>query len=301
MHFKLYKDVRKFHEDTHDILMCNEAQNFMILGHIKIGCDGKDKAYWRDPVNWVMATVSDEDNILIVALMTPPHNITLYARGNIVNLKAIRCLVDGLKDYEIPGVMTEKSLAESFAKEYTTRRSLAYEVEMNQRIYELRAVDSSVKQFGRVRLVEEKDMTFFPYWVGAFDVGEANGCTKMNIPKDADWCRYRISTKEVYVLECNQIPVSMAGYMRETETAIGIALVYTPPCFRGKGYATSCVAQLSQMALDRGIIKCVLYTDLSNPISNSIYQKIGYRPVCDSFMLKFKGGGLKADLRVDLL
>ena len=26
---------------------------------------------------------------------------------------------------------------------------------------------------------------------------------------------------------------------------------------------------------------CCLYTDLANSTSNSIYQKIGYRPVCD--------------------
>jgi predicted GNAT family acetyltransferase len=28
-------------------------------------------------------------------------------------------------------------------------------------------------------------------------------------------------------------------------------------------------------------------TDLANPTSNSIYQKIGYVPICDSVMLKF--------------
>jgi ribosomal protein S18 acetylase RimI-like enzyme len=31
----------------------------------------------------------------------------------------------------------------------------------------------------------------------------------------------------------------------------------------------------------RGKDCVVLYTDLSNPTSNSIYQKLGYRPVCE--------------------
>jgi len=48
------------------------------------------------------------------------------------------------------------------------------------------------------------------------------------------------------------------------------------------------VAQISQMALDKGFDKCVLYTDLLNPTSNSIYQKIGYTPICDSLMLNFE-------------
>ena len=32
---------------------------------------------------------------------------------------------------------------------------------------------------------------------------------------------------------------------------------------------------------------CVLYTDLANPTSNSIYQRIGYEPVGDSVHLEF--------------
>ena len=82
--------------------------------------------------------------------------------------------------------------------------------------------------------------------------------------------------KQAFFLEDeNGIPVSMAGFTREMETAIGVAFVFTPPYFRGKGYASSCVAKLSQVALDRGYKRCVLYTDLLNPTSNSIYQKIG--------------------------
>ena len=100
--------------------------------------------------------------------------------------------------------------------------------------------------------------------------------------------RSRLSTKKLYVLEDNGIPVSMAGFTREMHTAIGVAFVYTPPYYRGKGYTSSCVAQISQIALVRGFTKCVLYTDLLNPTSNSIYQKIGYMAICDSLMLKFE-------------
>ena len=65
-------------------------------------------------------------------------------------------------------------------------------------------------------------------------------------------------SKKLYVLEDNGILVSMAGYTRELQTAIGVAFVYIPPYYSGKGYATSCVAQISQMALDKGFTRCVL-------------------------------------------
>lgn len=288
MQFKLYTDVHEFYNDTYDVLMRHEAQNIIPLGNIIIGHEGKDKTDWRDPANWLMATVSDANGIQLTALMTPPHNITLYATDNVINHKAINCLIDGIKDYDIPGVITEKNLAEYFAKEYTARKGLTYKITMNQRIYELKAVNPDIKQFGTLRLLEEKDMYFFPYWLEAFNAASTYGKTEMSIPQDEKLYRYRLSTKKIYVLEVNGIPVSMAGYTRELQTAIGVSFVYTPPYYRGKGYASSCVAQLSQMALDKGFTKCVLYTDLLNPTSNSIYQKIGYTPVCDSLMLKFE-------------
>ena len=288
MQFKLYTDVHEFYNDTYDVLMRHESQNMILLGNIIIGYEGKDKTEWRDPANWLMATVSDDKGVRLTALMTPPHNITLYATDNITDPETINCLIDGLKDYEIPGVITEKALAECFAKEYTKRKGLNFKITMNQRIYELQAVNPEIKQFGTVRLLNERDIYFFPYWLEAFNAAESYGKTEMSIPNNEEIYRYRISSKKIYVLEVDGIPVSMAGYTRELQTAIGIAFVYTPTYFRGNGYATSCVAQLSQMALEKGFRRCVLYTDLLNPTSNSIYQRIGYKAVCDSLMLKFE-------------
>jgi uncharacterized protein len=287
MQFKLYTDVHEFYRDTYDVLMRHEAQNLIPLGNIIIGHEGKDKTDWRDPVNWVMATISDAKGIQLTAIMTPPHNITLYATDNIINPEAIICLIDGLKDREIPGVTTEKNLAEYFAKEYALRKGITCNTTMSQRIYELTAVNPDIQKVDTVRLLNEKDIHFFPYWAEAFYAAGSYGQTEMSIPQEADPYLYRIASKKIYILEDNGIPVSMAGYTREMQTAIGVAFVYTPPYERGKGYATSIVAQISQLALDKGFTKCVLYTDLANPISNSIYQKIGYIPICDSLQLKF--------------
>jgi uncharacterized protein len=288
MQFRLYTDVHEFYHATYDVLMRHESQNMIPLGNIIIGHEGKDKTDWRDPVNWLMATVSDASGIQLTAIMTPPHNITLYATDNIIHPTAINCLIDGLENHEIPGVTTEKTLAEYFAEKYAARKGLTFNTTMSQRIYELKVVNPDIRQFGVVRLLDEKDMYFFPFWAEAFNASKSYGKTEMPIPQDAKSYLYRLSTRKLYVLEDNGIPVSMAGYTREMPTAIGVAFVFTPPYFRGKGYASSCVAQISQMALDKGFSKCVLYTDLANPTSNSIYQKIGYVPVCDSLMLKFE-------------
>jgi len=83
-------------------------------------------------------------------------------------------------------------------------------------------------------------------------------------------------------------PVSMAGYSGPTTNGIRIGAVYTPPTQRKKGYASACVAGLSQYLLDLGFQFCFLFTDLMNPTSNHIYQQIGYQAVSDVDTFEFK-------------
>jgi len=287
MKFKQYTNVQEFYHATYHVLMAHEAQNIIPLGNLIIGYEGKDKAEWRDPANWYMATVTDDSGVVLTAIMTPPHNIALYAKDNIINANAINCLLDGIADYPTPGVLAEKPLAEYFANAYTARKEMRYEVAMDLREYELTKVNPSIRQIGTLRLVEEKDITFLPFWVEALGAAATYGATTMKIPESAEPYHYRISKKMLYCLEVDGVPVSIAGLTRKVQTVVGVGLVYTPPYFRGRGYASSCVAQVSQLALDKGFTRCVLYTDLANPTSNSIYQKIGYKPICDSLTIKF--------------
>jgi len=288
MQFKLYIDINEFYHVTYDLLMCHEAQNLIPLGNIMMGKEGKDKSEWRDPANWLMATVSEDNVIQLVALMTPPHGITLYAKDNKIDETAMACLISGISDIPIPGVVARIDIALCFAQAYCSAKGIAYETSMEQRIYELTKVNPNIPNIGTIRLAEENDMYFLPYWLEAmYTVIERHDKTTMNIPQEAEAFLYKIAQKKIYLLEDDGKPVSMAATSRELQTICGIAVVYSPPYFRRKGYATSCVAKLSQMVLDRGFSKCVLYTDLANPTSNSIYQKIGYHPVCDSVMLKF--------------
>ena len=55
-----------------------------------------------------------------------------------------------------------------------------------------------------------------------------------------------------------------------------IGNVFTPKEERGNGYAYNIVYRLSKEFLDSGLEYCVLFTDDSNPISNHVYEKMGY-------------------------
>jgi predicted GNAT family acetyltransferase len=56
---------------------------------------------------------------------------------------------------------------------------------------------------------------------------------------------------------------------------------------RGHGYASAATAAVSQAALEAGLREVVLYTDLANPTSNAVYQRLGYLPVEDRVVLSF--------------
>ncbi|MCL2169784.1 MAG: GNAT family N-acetyltransferase [Defluviitaleaceae bacterium] len=287
MEFKLYTSVHEFYGDVHDALAEREAQNMLILGNLIIGVSGEDRHGWRDPRGWVMAVVRCDDNVRMVALMTPPWNVTLYLVGDEVDEKAVSCLVQGFLDngISIPGVTTEKELAEAFAARYCAAARLIPKVHTPQRIYELIAVNPEIPQVGELRLGREGDLSFLPYWLADFSNYVGNPA---EISDDIDDYRYHIDGGKLYILEDGGMPVSVAKINRQTESAACVGFVYTPPYFRGRGYASSVVAQISQLYLDKGFKSCVLYTDLANPTSNSIYQKIGYNPICDSMDIKFK-------------
>jgi len=83
-------------------------------------------------------------------------------------------------------------------------------------------------------------------------------------------------------------PVSLAGRTPPAASVSRLAPVYTPPESRRRGYGAAVTAACTRDALDRGAEHVVLFTDLANPTSNAIYQRIGYRPMSDRRVIRFE-------------
>jgi predicted GNAT family acetyltransferase len=77
-------------------------------------------------------------------------------------------------------------------------------------------------------------------------------------------------------------PVSVAAIARRLKTTAALNSVYTPPEWRGRGYAGS-VTAAAERAFAEGKLAVCLYTDLTNPFSNRCYAKVGFAPYCDSW------------------
>jgi predicted GNAT family acetyltransferase len=82
-------------------------------------------------------------------------------------------------------------------------------------------------------------------------------------------------------------PVSMTVLRDAVEGVVRIAPVFTPVEQRRRGYAAACVCDLSQQIRNRGQ-RAILYTDLGNPTSNSVYRRIGFRAVAEALRYRFE-------------
>ena len=81
--------------------------------------------------------------------------------------------------------------------------------------------------------------------------------------------------------------VAFIGFGDGPAATARIAPVYTLPDFRGRGYASAMVGALSRELFAAGTRAIFLTTDVSNPTSNAIYQRIGFRPVADHYHFEF--------------
>ena len=272
------EDIQAFHADVHDALAAHEVVNNLPLGILIRGVNGEAKP------DWFMARVEGAESSELVALMTPPWNLVLTSGNRDVPVDAISLLAQHMAEGGTlpPGVIAETALAECFARAFSEASGKKEEIAARQRLCRLDRVED-VPVVGELRLSSLRDMHYLPFWMKAF----TDECFHENAPLDEASARYCVDRGMMYILEDGGQPVSMAGSSRQMPHGRAVGPVYTPPYLRGKGYATACVALLSRLILEKGNDYCALFTDLENPISNSIYQKIGYYLICDFREFKF--------------
>jgi predicted GNAT family acetyltransferase len=156
---------------------------------------------------------------------------------------------------------------------------------MAQRLYRADAVTAPPRVPGILRPYTAADEEIAVRWLGAF-AAEALGGEAVEDARE--FLKRRLDDPDAgLALWEDDRPVSLAGFAGPTPSGIRVAPVYTPPELRRRGYATALVAELTQMLLAGGRRFCFLFTDRTNPTSNSIYQQVGYEPVADVDLWRF--------------
>ncbi len=222
---------------------------------------------------------SEIDGRFIVGVLAGKN---LILAANTLEMDVYQELVVYMTDVDYPGIIGLKEHCAIYNMVYSEIYGKHLITAMNQRIYQCTEVNDFSGNTGSVRLAEETDLDLLTEWGISF-AEEAEGYTPSKIDTRNN-LKEKVLIKSIYLLEVNNQVVSMAGRLRALSNTESIGYVYTPREFRENGYGSQIVETVTQQVLKDGKI-ATLYTDMSNPTSNSIYTKIGYKPYCDSVML----------------
>jgi predicted GNAT family acetyltransferase len=279
-------EAAAFLAEAGELLLADEARHNLILGIAGTVRDSPDlyplRSFWL---------VRHGGLVVGAAMRTPPYNLILARPSSPAALEA---LADAVSE-ELPGVVGCVPESEEFAVLWAAGAGIRARTNMRQGVYALEQVEPlSAAPPGSPRVATADDRELVLRWWIAFgdEVLHEGGPGRENAGTMID---HRLASPRSGILlwEDEGEPVSLAGWGGPTPNGIRVGPVYTPPELRGRGYATALTAELSQRLLDGRLFEggrrfCFLYTDLANPTSNAIYERIGYRRVAESAEVIFE-------------
>ena len=268
-----HPEVAQFQAAAHDFLMADEAENNLILGIVDGLLAGRDVTGGLGMSGPPLLVTVGSQPVELVAVRTPPHKLLMSrgARG------AAEELAKFLATEDLPGAGGEAGTVKAFTEAWSRETSQPVREGRRQRIYKLQAVRPPTNVPGRFREATMEDVDLLAGWHDSFFAEVFPG---RSFAQSQRLIEGLVRAHRVYVWEHGQL-VSMAFRVAATPNGERVGGVYTPPELRRRGYASACVAALSQAVLDAGRAFCSLFTDRANPTSNAIYQRIGHEAVSD--------------------
>lgn len=214
----------------------------------------------------------DRGEARAVALRWPA---SMPAALGVVPVDLVGALVEGVARSvpDLRGVGGDVVSASAFAGAWVEQCHRGAAPVEGQRIHRLVGDPKLPPVAGILRRATATDVALVRGWMSEF------GAETGDVPSSGD-SEQRIADGEVWLWDVGA-PVAMAAARPPVAGVSRVGPVYTPPELRNRGYAGAAVGALSTELLSTVATTCILYTQLSNPVSNSVYRRIGYRPVIE--------------------
>jgi GNAT superfamily N-acetyltransferase len=232
----------------------------------------------------LLVTVWGSGGLVGATMQTPPF--PLLCNG--LPVHAIPAVVAEFRKFGVTlaGVRGLRTTAVEFAQQWTGG---GYDVDTEERLYRLGELRVPSPVPGQVRHAGPADTELLVDWQCAF-AAEAFGHQpdRSNARAVLD---VAAAHGDVHLLWARDgVPVSLAMVRTPAVGVSRIGPVFTPGEHRGHGYGSAVTAAAAQWADTAGADQVVLFTDLANPVSNAIYQRIGFESVTDIAHLRFDAG-----------
>jgi predicted GNAT family acetyltransferase len=246
-------DFLKIHENS---LLANDTKYNLALGILDQGRS--------NPSKMKLWSFGSEEAF---ALQTPPHFIVLGE----LNESQAKNLFLLLRGQDFRGCMGPRDSATRF-KAVLESFGVPMQLSMEQRIYELKTQPCKREVDGYAKEFQIEDLPLFYRWYTSF-IRES---LPYQVQPNMEEVLKITETKKIFFWKKDQRLVSMAARTRETPSGSNISYVFTPPEERGRGFAQAITAHACEHAFREGKKKVFLYADLSNPISNHLYERLGF-------------------------
>jgi GNAT superfamily N-acetyltransferase len=278
MTWTLTQDVEEYLAAAGDLLRSEPAQNTLMLTISEsLRARGGHAFGEADPLFgwWRQA-----DGVTSALLQTPPFPMVITPMPEQATTALTGVLAS--RGWDPRGVNAPAGTARGFAAAWQARTGRGASVRRRSRLFRLAGLEPPAGVPGRARTPGPADRDLLVAWFDAFgaEVGETNG-------RAGDTVDDKFSYGGLLLWQDGGQPVSLAARTRAVAGQIRIGPVYTPPGRRGRGYGGAVTAAITRAALDAGAAEVLLFTDLANPTSNALYQRLGYRPVSDFLVLEF--------------
>lgn len=265
---KRYSSTEEFYREISPYLRENEAMNNLALGLSGIFVTKPERCFYES----ALIENGKLRGALVGSVYGGKHNLVASPISD-------ASAAEGLfRDFVLTGLRVDNLVAELEAAEVykrlieaTGRRTVLH---AKQGIYRCRKVKLPAADSSLVfRAAEKSDVPVLAKWIEEF----AAEAVPFDPPPDGvARAEERIGDRGAFLLSKNDQAVSMACWGRDVGTSCSVNLVYTPKEFRKHGFASVVTARLTHRLLEEGRRETCLYTDLTNPTSNKIYQEIGY-------------------------
>ncbi len=224
-----------------------------------------------DGDNLWIAAFGEDGALAGAAMQTPPFNVFMPRLPGGVSSAVAAALAEMRR--RIPGVNGETGSVREFLAAWRELTGEDSVLKRAQRMYRLGQLSPPANVPGSARLAAAGDIDLVHEWSVAF-AAEAGATHMPDLRADAV---RKVSTGRIWLwTDESGLPVSLAGVSRPACGVARVAPVFTPAASRSHGYGSAVTARASKAAFEEGAEHVVLYTDLANPVSNSIYQRIGY-------------------------
>ena len=231
-----------------------------------------------EPGRYWVAT--EREKVEGVVLQSP---LTFEATLGPMDVRVVEAMVGAIAQagISLPGVNGDATTAANFAGHWSEKCKAAVTPFQGSRLYEWLEPGQMTDIGGGLRRALPGDRSLMVEWSRGFSV-------EIDLPADDTEVRVDrwLAKGELWIWDDGEA-MSMAVGRKPTEGVVRISGVYTPANKRKHGYAAACVHALSKHMRDAGF-RCILYTDLANPTSNSIYRRIGYRCVAEGLRYRFE-------------